>query len=291
MAKIALLRPGAIGDIIMSLNFVFPLQSKNDVTFFCHKSNYNILKTFVSNFCKIESLDNLNKKNFDQVINLIGYPINEGYPHKKMSKHLLEYFSQEIGVEFSFEYFLCDKPHFPKKIKNRNYPRYITLQTKTGWSTYKDWWGWQELVNMLKANKPHIELYQIGGPNDPQLDNVDGSFCGDSFLDNISAQAWANLHIGLDSVFNHTTNIIWSNKGKTKSIILFGSTQSTASGYPHNINISLNLPCQPCFKENPKISTMSLGLCNNPANQTYENPQHACMKNITPKMVYDLIQI
>jgi len=291
MAKIALLRPGAIGDIIMSLNFVFPLQSKNDVTFFCHKSNYNILKTFVSNFCKIESLDNLNKKNFDQVINLIGYPINEGYPHKKMSKHLLEYFSQEIGVEFSFEYFLCDKPHFPKKIKNRNYPRYITLQTKTGWSTYKDWWGWQELVNMLKTNKPHIELYQIGGPNDPQLDNVDGSFCGDSFLDNISAQAWANLHIGLDSVFNHTTNIIWSNKGKTKSIILFGSTQSTASGYPHNINISLNLPCQPCFKENPKISTMSLGLCNNPANQTYENPQHACMKNITPKMVYDLIQI
>lgn len=291
MAKIALLRPGAIGDIIMSLNFVFPLQKENDVSFFCHNSNYNILKPFVSNFCKLESLENLNKKNFDKVINLVGYPINEGYPHKKMSKHLLEYFSKEIGVEFSFEYFVCDKPCFPKKIKNRNYPRYITIQTKTGWSTYKDWWGWQDLVNLLKKNKPNIEIYQIGGPNDPQLNNIDGSFCGDNFLDNVSAQAWANLHIGLDSVFNHTTNIIWSNKGKTKSIILFGSTQSTASGYPHNVNISLNLPCQPCFKENPKISTMSLGLCENPPNQTYENPQHACMKNISPKMVYDLIQI
>ena len=34
MAKIALLRPGAIGDILMALNFVQQLQKNNDVTFF-----------------------------------------------------------------------------------------------------------------------------------------------------------------------------------------------------------------------------------------------------------------
>ena len=147
------------------------------------------------------------------------------------------------------------------------------------------------LVGVIKEKNPNVEIYQIGGPNDPQIENTDGSFCGDSFEDNLAAQAWANIHIGLDSVFNHTTNINWLNKGKTKGIILFGSTQADASGYPHNDNISLGLSCQPCFKEDPKMSRVPLGLCDNPPNQTYENPQHACMKGITPEMVFDKIKL
>jgi ADP-heptose:LPS heptosyltransferase len=208
-----------------------------------------------------------------------------------MEKHLLQYFSNEMGTNFSFDQFVLDLPNFPKKIKNRNTPRYITFQTKTGWSTYKEWWGWQKLINLIRNKRPDIEIYQIGGSNDPQIENTDGSFCGDSFEDNVAAQAWSNIHIGLDSVFNHTTNINWRNKGKTKSIILFGSTQAEASGYPHNENISLGLSCQPCFKEDPKMSRVSLGLCENPPNQTYENPQHACMKGITPEMVFEKIKL
>jgi len=123
------------------------------------------------------------------------------------------------------------------------------------------------------------------------MENIDDSFCGDSFEDNVAAQAWSRLHIGLDSVFNHTTNINWRTKGKIKSIILFGSTQKEASGYPHNENISLGLHCQPCFKENPAFSRNSLGLCENPPNQTYEKPQHACMKGITPEMVFEKMKL
>jgi len=291
--KIALIRPGAIGDIMMALNFVQELKRKNEVSFFCSSGIHAILNNFVLNnkLVNFYPSEEYKQEDFDKTINLIGYPLGEGYPHKKMSRHLLEYFANEMETKFSFDQFTLDLPIFPKKIKNRNTPRYVTFQNKTGWSVYKEWWGWQELINLIKEKNPNVEIYQIGGPNDPQIENTDGSFCGDSFEDNLAAQAWANIHIGLDSVFNHTTNINWLNKGKTKSVILFGSTQADASGYPHNENISLGLSCQPCFKEDPKMSRVPLGLCDNPPNQTYENPQHACMKGITPEMVFDKIKL
>jgi ADP-heptose:LPS heptosyltransferase len=293
MGKIALIRPGAIGDIMMALNFVQELKIKNEVSFFCSSGIHAILNNFVSNnkLVNFHPSEEYKQEDFDKTINLIGYPLGEGYPYKKMNRHLLEYFANEMETNFSFDQFALDLPIFPKKIKNRNTPRYVTFQNKTGWSTYKEWWGWQELINLIKEKNPNVEIYQIGGPNDPQIKNTDGSFCGDSFEDNLAAQAWANTHIGLDSVFNHTTNINWLNKGKTKSVILFGSTQADASGYPHNDNISLGLSCQPCFKEDPKMSRVPLGLCNNPPNQNYENPQHACMKGITPEMVFDKIKL
>ena len=293
MEKIALIRPGAIGDIMMALNFVQELKSKKEVTFFCSSAIHSMLNNFISDnkLVSFQPLEQYKKENFDKTINLIGYPLNEGYPYKKMNRHLLEYFASEIETNFSFDQFTLTLPKFPKKIKNRNTPRYMTFQNKTGWSVYKEWWGWQELINLIKEKKPNIEIYQIGGSNDPKIENIDGNFCGDSFEDNLAAQAWANIHIGLDSVFNHTTNINWLNKGRTKGIILFGSTQAEASGYPHNENISLGLSCQPCFKEDPKISRVPLGLCDNPPNQTYENPQHACMKGISPEMVFEKIKL
>jgi len=293
MGKIALIRPGAIGDIMMALNFVQELKIKNEVSFFCSSGIHAILNNFVSNnkLVNFYPSEEYKQEYFDKTINLIGYPLGEGYPYKKMNRHLLEYFANEMETNFSFDQFALDLPIFPKKIKNRNTPRYVTFQNKTGWSVYKEWWGWQELINLIKEKNPNVEIYQIGGPNDPQIENTDGSFCGDSFEDNLAAQAWANTHIGLDSVFNHTTNINWLNKGKTKGIILFGSTQADASGYPHNENISLGLSCQPCFKEDPKMSRVPLGLCDNPPNQTYENPQHACMKGIKPEMVFDKIKL
>ena len=293
MSKIAVIRPGAVGDIIMILNSVIKLKESSDVTIFCHESILPIIKEFVNrnDICKIASLEQYDRENFDKTIQAVGYPIYEGYPHIRMQRHLLEYFAKEMEVDFSFNNLNLSLPSFPNKIKNRDYPKHITVQNKTGWSVYKEWWGWQQLIDMIKQKMPDVEIYQIGGPNDPQINNTDGSFCGDSFEDNLAAQAWAVLHLGLDSVFNHTTNINWSGKGKTKGVILFGSTQADASGYPHNTNISLGLTCQPCFKEDPKVSRASLGLCDNPPNQTYDSPQHACMKGITPEMVFDKIKL
>jgi hypothetical protein len=291
MNSVALYRPGALGDILMTFNFLSQLKCKyTTIDYFCHDSSFKILNSFVkqhkilNNFLPI---DDYKKENFDKTFNLIGYPLQEGYPYKPMQNHLLYYFAKEMGCRFTFDGFELDLPPLPQKIKNKNTPRYITIQTKTGWSVYKEWWGWQTLVNLIKNNHPELEIYQIGGLNDSRLDSIDGTFCGDSFNDNVNAQAWSIGHLGLDSVFNHTTNILWRNKGKTNSIILFGSTQVTASGYPHNNNITLNLPCQPCFREDPKLSKVSLGPCINPPNQIYENPKHQCMALITPELIYE----
>ncbi len=289
MEKIALYRPGAIGDVLMTFNFLKQLKEKYEVYYFCHSSIHSILNNFVKKNNLLEHfypLENYNQNNFIKTINLVGYPLHEGYPNKKMENHLLYYFANEMESKFTFDDFELDLPPLPKKIKNQNTPRYITFQNKTGWSVYKEWWGWQELIDLLKQNHPEIEIYQIGGPNDPQIKHTDGSFCGDSFEDNLAAQAWSIGHVGLDSVFEVTTNIQWRNKGRIKGVILFGSTQHDATGYPFNINICLNLPCQPCFREDPKISQMSLGSCINPPNQEYDNPKHSCMVGITPEMVY-----
>lgn len=292
MERLAVIRPGAIGDVIASFNYVKDLEKKYDTFFFCHESIYNILNEFVATFKITKNFLPLNKLEeftFDKKVSLIGYPLYEGYPQVKMKNHLLYYYAKELGVDFSFNNFELELPPLPNKIKNKNSPRYITVQNKTNWSLYKNWWGFQDLINLLKSNNPEIEIYQIGGKDDPQLLNIDGSFCGDSFLENISAQAWSSLHIGLDSVFTVTTNIQWINKGRIKGIILYGSTHPTGTGYPTNDNMVLNLPCQPCYKEDPKISSMSLGICNNPPNQNYESPKHACMAGITPDMVYSKI--
>ena len=173
MEKIALIRPGAIGDIMMALNFVQELKSKKEVTFFCSSAIHSMLNNFISDnkLVSFQPLEQYKKENFDKTINLIGYPLNEGYPYKKMNRHLLEYFASEIETNFSFDQFTLTLPKFPKKIKNRNTPRYMTFQNKTGWSVYKEWWGWQELINLIKEKKPNIEIYQIGGSNDPKIHN------------------------------------------------------------------------------------------------------------------------
>jgi hypothetical protein len=71
------------------------------------------------------------------------------------------------------------------------------------------------------------------------------------------------------------------------SVILWGSTQPGASGYPHNVNLCLGLPCQPCFREDPALSMFPQGLgpCPNPPGQTYDAPRHACMDGINAERV------
>lgn len=290
MNSIALNRPGAIGDIVMILNCVPELRKRFGVVdLFCHKSIVDILK----NFCvgsglvdEVRSVDDLDRSNYDKVVDCIGYPISEGYPNSKMKKHLIFYFAKELEVDVSFDDVALTPLKPPSKV---NKPLYITVQNKTGWSIYKEWWGWQKLIDKLKNERPDIGIYQIGGPNDPRLSNIDDSLLGHSFDDNLATQIWSKVHLGLDSVFNHTSNYSWHGIGKKSCVILFGSTQYEASGYQHNTNISLNLPCQPCFRENPETSKASKGVCPNPANQTYSNPKHECMSGISVEMVYDAL--
>jgi ADP-heptose:LPS heptosyltransferase len=99
---------------------------------------------------------------------------------------------------------------------------------------------------------------------------------GTPLMTGLAAIANATMHVGVDSFSNHATHLF-----NTPAVILWGSTQWSAAGYPNNRNISLGLSCQPCFKEAPNMSIHPKGPCDNPPGQVYEAPKHACMAGIS----------
>ena len=163
------------------------------------------------------------------------------------------------------------------------YKTYITIHTKTGWSVYKEWdtSNWEKVV----AAFPDEMFIQIGLPSDPKIAGCNHDYMNIPLMDSIALITNAKLHLGIDSFSNHITHM-----SQTPAVILWGSTHYIGSGYPHNTNISLELPCSPCYRENPGISSMSRGICPNPPNQTYENPRHACMTGIKVETVVEAIK-
>ena len=154
---------------------------------------------------------------------------------------------------------------------------YITISPITGWSRYKEWpiSKWEQLVAMY----PNIHFIQLGLASEDKITGCDHSFMGNSILNSIRLIAHAKMHLGSDSYSNHVTPMV-----ETPAIVLWGSTQCSALGYTENINIDLKLPCSPCFKEDPKISSMSRGPCTNLVNGV-----HACMAGITVETVSEAI--
>jgi ADP-heptose:LPS heptosyltransferase len=160
---------------------------------------------------------------------------------------------------------------------------YITLHPTTGWSKYKEWPAdrWEALIEKIQANSEvPVRFIQIGIPTDYKLVGCDHSFMDSTLLKSMALIANAKLHMGGDSFSNHTTHLTG-----TPGVILWGSTQASASGYPENINISMGTHCQPCFKENPTVSSMSQGPCTNLIGGV-----HACMAEITVDFVLSTIK-
>ena len=93
---------------------------------------------------------------------------------------------------------------------------------------------------------------------------------GEELIKSVELISHAQLHLGIDSFSQHICHMT-----KTPAIILWGSTQVSASGYPENVNISLGLDCQPCFFENPEVSNVPRGVCSH----------HSCMTGITVERI------
>jgi len=282
-AKIAICRPGAIGDVLMTLNLVPLLRQKwpdHDVHYYCHPSIGSALRDIIlaAGVNEVRDSSRLPTEEYVRVFNLIGYPLHEGYPEVPMRRHLLDYFADELGLEAGSRNSL----RLPLPPKPSGMPaHYATLQVKTGWSVYKNWpvERWSEVTRAC----PEIPIYQIGKADEPLVDGAFHDFMGAPLLPTIGLFANAALHLGLDSYANHLTHYLWEEGSvvrRVPAVILWGSTQVSALGYDHNTNISLGLSCQPCFREDPALSRMPRGSCINPPGQSYSNPQHVCMLGI-----------
>lgn len=287
-ARIAICRPGAIGDVLMTLNLIPLLRLQwpdHDIHYFCSPEIGRALKDMMldAGVTEVRDSSKLTASEYASVFNLIGYPLHEGYPEKSMRKHLLEYFADELGIAITdLPSLRLPLPSKPSGVAER----YATLQAKTGWSAYKNWpverWG-----EVAKAC-PEIPIYQIGQVDEPRVQGANHDFIGAPLAMSIALVANASFHLGLDSFANHLTHYFWDDRGTVKrvpAVILWGSTQASASGYTHNTNISLGLSCQPCFREDPTISRMSRGPCTNPIGQLYSEPRHACMSGIDAERV------
>ena len=293
--RIALQRPGAIGDVIMTLNLVPELKNKYPdyfIDYFCNPYigqglRYLMEYAGIDKILPHTSIDE-KKNDYEQIINLIGYPFKEGYPDKPMQKHLIEYFAAEMGLEINN----IPSLSLPLPERPAGTPRaYATIQTKTGWSNYKEW-SLERWASIVKESE--FPVIQIGEAKSEKIPGAIHDYIGKDLMTAISLIANANLHIGLDSFGNHLTNFKWLSRGELKQtpgIILWGSSQWSAAGYEHNSNICVNLSCQPCFRQDPKlIKNDNRGACNNPPGQTYDTPKHECMNQITSDMVMQEIR-
>ncbi len=291
--SIALVRPGAIGDVLMTLNLIPLLREANPgqrVVYYCHPSIGEGLQS-VMRWAGVDEIRSSEESvvGHERVVNLIGYPLQEGYPEHPMRQHLLRYFAAEMGIKDEGELpaLVLRRPTKPEGLPER----YATLQVRTGWSAYKNWpfERWAEVVQAC----PNIRFVQIGAADEPRVEGADQSFMGTPIATAIALVANASLHVGLDSFANHLTHYRWRDREglvhQTPGVILWGSTQPSASGYASNANVHLGLPCQPCFREDPKISRMPRGVCPNPGGQTYETPRHACMDGIVVRRVVDAV--
>lgn len=287
---IALHLPGAIGDIIMTLNLIPELQKKypeHTIDYFCNPYIGQGLKYLMVSAGINKILENTayrdSIKNYAHAFNLVGYPFKEGYPNKPMGDHLIRYYAKDMGLDVDGIPALT-LPTPPNPVKD-SIP-YATLQVKTGWSNYKEWEmsKWETIVKQCD-----FPVIQIGAADHPKIAGAIHDYMGTSLFTAISLLANAKIHLGVDSFANHLTHYNWLQNNQTRkvpAVILWGSSQYSAAGYQHNVNISAGLPCQPCFKQDPKLfKNDNRGPCDNPPNQIYSEPHHKCMGDITVDMV------
>jgi ADP-heptose:LPS heptosyltransferase len=268
-------RPGAIGDIVMTLHLIRNLKKKHPnkkIVYYCHPNFMNVVK-----LCPDVDIIRSSELKKEVDVQLVGYPLAEGYPEVPMERHLIEYFAQELEVEPDFNFL----PNFTglvgdetREFVMKNGP-FATVHLRAGWSPYKNWPTdrWQLLIDHLKEEYPMIDFIQIGAEDDPELKNVVDFRGKTTITESIFLIKQAVCHFGGDSFSNHVTNLL----PRTPAMIFWGSTSPIGSGYRHNLNIYLDKNCQPCYREYDWMSVHPKGMCPYDKTQSWEDPEHPCL--------------
>lgn len=245
-------RAGAIGDVIATSTVIDGLKKKYPDCTIHYYTNIQKAAELIEGVSCIFPSSKWNNRIVGIDCLMEGYPRNEGYPNFPMKRHLTEYYADNAGVyvgDFSF------KPFYQNLVTGQ----FITLHVKTGWSIYKEWFfdRWEQTIKEIKPLIKNIKIVQIGSSNDPKIEGVDIDLLGKTSLEQSCALIQDGiLHCGVDSFSNHVAGGL-----KKKAVILFGSTNPVGFGYPSAINIWKQVPCSPCYKENPEISNETQGTC------------------------------
>jgi len=242
-------RQGALGDCLMTTAALRGLKQKypgSHIRYVTHPHSMQILEgnKFIDELT-VEIKEDTPEKIY------FAYPdkdsrINEGYPHKPLTRHLIQIFNECAGVPDNTMEMECTLSEREEELGEHfkwKYKKYATLHAKGGWSPYKNWYNdrWEAVVEELF--KKGIVTVQIAHSDDPLIKGTI-DFRGNSVKSAIAVIKYASFHMGVDSFSNHASSAV-----KTPAVILFGSTSPIGSGYEQNVNIYKSLTCQPCYKE------------------------------------------
>lgn len=115
--------------------------------------------------------------------------------------HLIEEYAKSLGVKIG-KPVLVD--HYYPTLDNK----YITIHADNKIDS-KNYEYFPQVINLLKpflANNGY-KIYQIGGPEDPKLSNIDGSFLNLTYKQSSFLIKNSKLHIGIDSLPIHIASV------------------------------------------------------------------------------------
>jgi len=280
-------RPGAIGDIIMTLQVIEKYKKLNPdikIIYYCDPTWKEL--PFISS--AIDEVKDSKEFNFK----LSGAVNFYGYSETPLKKHMMCYFGKELGLDDHFYKYgfnpifkSSDNVQFNTLIESKK--KIITLHTNAGWSPYKNWSNinWQIIID--KFNNLKLDNYSIVqiGKQDVHLDGTIDIRNKLSVVECIQLIKKATLHLGVDSFSNHATALL----PYTPAIIIWGSTHPAIFGYGHNINVWKPLKCSPCNKIYDYLTKKPTGKCPLDISQSYDNPQNPCMASISVDEIFNYI--
>ena len=268
-------RAGVIGDVLMTTPAIRELrkQYKN-----AHIRYVTLNPDLLINNPNIDELSIVNYPCDLQI--KFEYPVHKGYPDKPLTKHIAAEFAECGGVQIdSFRgdiYFSESELIYAESvIKKFEHIPTATIHIHGGWSPYKNWpfENWQKVVDHFFKR---IVFIQIGGPNDPVLNNVISMVRTFSIRLSSAFIYSTDFFIGIDSFPNHVAGAL-----SKPAVVLFGSTSPTGSGYPSATNIWTGEECSPCYREYNSISVHKKPPC------PYDIK---CMKGISVERVVHSIE-
>ena len=115
--------------------------------------------------------------------------------------HLIEEYAKSLGVKIG-KPVLVD--HYYPTLHNK----YITIHADDKIDS-KNYEYFPQVINLLKPflKKNEYKIYQIGGPQDPRLPNVDDSFLNLNYKQSSYLIKNSELHIGIDSLPIHIASM------------------------------------------------------------------------------------
>jgi hypothetical protein len=135
--------------------------------------------------------------------------------------HLIEEYAKTLGVKIGRPYL---SEHFYPILNDK----YITIHTDKKIDS-KNYEYFPQVLNLIKPllNKNGYKIYQIGGHEDPKLENVDGCFLNLNFKQSAYLIKRSQLHLGIDSLPIHIASMY-----DVPIVALYSHTYA-ANAYPY----------------------------------------------------------